>query len=98
MRGLSAGGGCSTEEGIKDITKAEVKSIEASPEKTLTTAVTEAVIGGALINIGEYLVGLVDFLELLLSTVSMITVRVILKCQLAERLPYILVGGVSADT
>jgi hypothetical protein len=55
---------------------------------------SEAIIGGTLAGVGEYFVGLVGLLELLLGTVSPVMVRMVLESQFPECLPYILVGGI----
>jgi hypothetical protein len=41
--------------------------------------VSETVIGGTFIGVGEYFIGLVDFLELLFGSVSTVMVGVVLK-------------------
>jgi hypothetical protein len=66
--------GDTTKEGIKDIAKAaKIKAVK-SPAKSLRpymagrqARMTEAIIGGSLLGIAQDLIGLVDFLELLLS-------------------------------
>jgi hypothetical protein len=53
-------GCCSTEEGVKNITKAaEAKVFKALSEKAVGTTMPEAVIGSPLISISENLVGFV---------------------------------------
>ena len=75
----------------------------AGAEAALATAhaallegrVTEAVIGGALLRVLQRLVGLADFLELLLGAgVVRVAVRMVLHRQLAKRrLQFLLVGA-----
>jgi len=53
-----------TKEGIKDVTKtAEIKPFKAPPEKPLSSTMPKAVIGSALVRVGEYLIGFVYLLE-----------------------------------
>ena len=74
------GTGGSAEEGIEDIAKtAEIKALKTAPEGSLSTTVTKAVVGAALIRVREHFVGLIYLLELLLSATITVMVRVILE-------------------
>lgn len=88
-----------TKKGFKDVAKAaEIKALEAPPEEIVSTTVSEAVIGSALIGVREHFVSLIYFLELFRSPVLSITVGMIFKRQLTKSLLYLLVSGVSRHT
>jgi hypothetical protein len=96
LRGLSGGCRSSSEKGIEYVAEAEVESIEPPPEKAFTAAVSKAVIGGTFVGVREYFVGFIDLLELRLSPIAAVMVRVVLKGQLPKCLPYVLTGGIAA--
>ncbi len=79
MRRLRGSSSRPAKEGIEDITESEVKPVSPSPEESFTTAMTEAVIGSALIGIRKNFVGFIYFLELLFSPIATVVVGVILK-------------------
>jgi hypothetical protein len=77
---LTSGSSCPAEEGVKDIAKAaEVEAFKASAERSFGTAVAKAVIGSALIGVGEHFVSLICLLKFLPGIIIMVMVRVILK-------------------
>ena len=77
---LAGGSSCPLEKGVKNIAKtAEVKSFKAPPENSLSTTVPKAVIGNALIRVGEHFVGFIYLFKLLLGPIITIAVGVILK-------------------
>jgi hypothetical protein len=99
LGGLTGGGGCPTEEGIEDITKAaEVKALKTSAEDPGRTGVPEAVIGSPFIRVGEDFVGFVYLFEPLLSPFAVIMVGVVLEGELAKGSFYFLIGGISIYT
>ena len=56
------------EEGVEDVAEAaDVEAFEGAREGALGAGVPEAVVHGALLRVGEHLVGLVDLLEALLG-------------------------------
>jgi hypothetical protein len=77
---LTGSSGCPTKEGIENITKAtEVKALKASSEKTLSTAVSKAVISSALFRVREHFISFIHLFELVCSPVIMVMVRMILE-------------------
>jgi len=96
---LAGSRGHSAKEGIKYIAEAtKVKALKAPPEKSLGTTMPKAVIGSALIRVTEHLKGFVYLLKLLLSSILVVTVRVILQSQPTKSPLYFLIGGISRDT
>ena len=66
--------------------KSAPKPCAAPPAAVLEGGVAETVVGGALVAVLEDVVGLVEFLELVLAVgVARIAVRVMLHGELAER-------------
>jgi len=77
---LAGGRSRPTEEGIKDVTKTtEIKSLKTPPEKSLSTTMSKAVIGSALVRVGEHLIGFVYLLKPVRSPIPMVMVGMILK-------------------
>jgi hypothetical protein len=77
---LTGGSSCPTKEGIKDITEAaEVKPFKAPPKEPLGFTMSKTVIGGALIRVGQHLVGFVYLLEPPLGPLIMVVVRMALE-------------------
>jgi hypothetical protein len=96
---LARGPAGTTKKGFENISKtAHIKAFKTPPEEVLGTIMSEAVISGTLIGIREDFISLVDFLELLLGTIIVITVRMILERQLTKILFYILIRGITGQT
>ena len=77
---LAGGSSRPSEESVKNITKAaEVKPLKASPEDSINTAMSKAVIGSSFIGVGEYFVGFIYLFKLLLSSIIAVAVRVIFE-------------------
>jgi hypothetical protein len=84
------------EEGFKDVSEAAyIKAFEAPAEEAFGAIMAEPVITGALIGVREDFISLVDFLELLLGAIIVITVGMILERQLTKSLLNILRGGIT---
>ena len=77
---LASSSSCPSKEGVKNITKAaEVKSFKAPSEKPLSATMPKAVIGSALIRIGEHFVSFIYLFKLLLSPIIAVVVRVVFE-------------------
>ena len=72
-------GVATAEKCVEDVAEAaEVGAFEPAADiEPLQAGVAEAVVGGALVGIGEHFVGLADLLELRFGTIFLVTVRVI---------------------
>ena len=70
----------------KEVAKSAPKPVAAAAAAMLEGGMAETVIGGALVAVLQDVVGLVEFLELVLAVlVARIAVRVMLHGELAER-------------
>ncbi len=98
LTGAAAGG--AAEEGVEDVAEAtKVEPLERPSEvEALEPRVAVAVVGGALLRVGEDLIRLADLLELGLSPVLFVAIRVIPHRQLPERFLDLLCGGVPGHT
>ncbi len=96
-RGLAG----SAEESVEDVAEAAegAEALEAAiaAHGAIEAGVAEAVVGLALLRVGEHLVGLVDLLELRLCAGLRVAVRVVLHRQAAERALDLVLGGVLTD-
>ena len=80
-------------------TTAKAAATEATAALTIDTGMTELVIGGALVSIGQHFVGFRDFTELLgRSFIIRVAVRVMLLGQASVRLLDVLGVGATLDT
>ena len=85
----SAPGSAAAEKRVENVAKAtEAKALEAAraAEGLLRAGMSEAVVHGPSLLVGEHFVRLVDGLELFAGIPAVVTVRVVLHGQLPERL------------
>jgi hypothetical protein len=88
------------EEGVEDVAEAtEAEAVEAARVGVLALCggVTEAVVHGAAVGVGEDLVGLVDLLEPRLGAGLAVAVRVVLHGETAEGLLEVVGAGAAGD-